>query len=105
MKPPLTPSIPMPAIRLLIPELLADEGLEPHTVAELWLMTAGDSNVVVETTSVFDRKIRALLSHRSQIAEGSDMPDRLRQGAEAVAAESGLPPGSLAEAFLRFPTL
>jgi LmbE family N-acetylglucosaminyl deacetylase len=87
------------------PELLADEGLEPHTVAELWIMTAVDSNVVVETTSVFDRKIRALLSHRSQIAEGSDMPERLRQGASAVAAESGLPPGSLAEAFLRFPTL
>src|SRR6476661_3747087 len=52
------------------PELL-DEGLEPWTVPQLWTQLRGESNVFVDTTAVFDRKLAALLSHRSQIADPS----------------------------------
>ena len=33
------------------PELLADEGLEPHSVNEVWLMTADDPNRAVDITA------------------------------------------------------
>jgi LmbE family N-acetylglucosaminyl deacetylase len=80
------------------PELLA-EGLEPHTVRELWLMADPSANVAVETTATFDRKMAALRSHKSQIRDSTAIATRLRRGAAGVAAEAGLPDGGLAEAF------
>ncbi|MGH9109415.1 MAG: PIG-L deacetylase family protein [Acidimicrobiales bacterium] len=80
------------------PELL-EEGLEPWTVGELWLMAFPGSTVVVETTATFDAKLAALLSHRSQIGDPAGMGDRIRQWALATARDAGLPDGSLAEAF------
>jgi LmbE family N-acetylglucosaminyl deacetylase len=50
------------------PELL-DEGLEPHVVGELWLMASPVRNVAVEITAAFERKIAALLCHRTQIGD------------------------------------
>lgn len=54
--------------RPIFPELL-DEGFEPHHVVELYLMLTDKSNLAVDITSVHDRKIEALLSHRSQVGE------------------------------------
>ena len=45
------------------PELL-EEGLEPHTVPELWVMATERANRVVDATDVYDRKLTALKSHR-----------------------------------------
>jgi LmbE family N-acetylglucosaminyl deacetylase len=81
------------------PELLADEGLEPWTVAELWLMVMDPSSVVVDTTSVFDRKVAALKSHRSQVGDGEHLEPMLREWGAGIAASWGLPAGSVAEAF------
>src|SRR5438874_10761442 len=53
------------------PELLTDEGLEPWTVPEVWMMVGAEPNVHVETTDVIDRKIKALLCHTSQIADAN----------------------------------
>src|SRR5580658_2231622 len=50
------------------PELLA-EGLEPYSVAEIWLMAAPTTNRIVDVTDTFDRKIAALHCHRSQVGE------------------------------------
>jgi LmbE family N-acetylglucosaminyl deacetylase len=62
------------------PELLEEEGLEPWTVTELWLMGPGGPNVAVavDTTATVDRKVAALMCHKSQV---------------------GLPAGSSAELF------
>jgi len=60
------------------PELL-DEGLEPWTVPQLWTQLRGESNVFVDTTAVFDRKLAALLSHRSQIADPA-WAEKIRDG-------------------------
>src|SRR4051795_3862867 len=46
------------------PELL-DEGLEPWSVPQLWTQRRGESNVFVDITEVFDRKLAALMSHVS----------------------------------------
>src|SRR5580658_7379735 len=59
------------------PELL-EEGLEPFAVSELWMMAAPGANRAVDVTDTFDRKIAALLCHRSQVGDGEGLEDRLR---------------------------
>jgi LmbE family N-acetylglucosaminyl deacetylase len=80
------------------PELLK-EGLEPHAVAEIWLMAAPGADRAVDVTDTFDRKIAALLCHRSQIGDGEELAERVRQWLSAGAAAAGLPPGRLVESF------
>jgi LmbE family N-acetylglucosaminyl deacetylase len=80
------------------PELL-EEGLEPHAVAELWMMASPSPNRAVDITGTFDTKIAALCQHRSQVGEAEGLGDRLRTWAEAGGRQAGLPGGTLAEAF------
>lgn len=82
------------------PELL-DEGLEPWTVSELWLMATPSPTVAVQVTATFPRKLEALLSHRSQVGDGATLEGRLRPWHERLAGEAGMPPGALAETFQR----
>ena len=53
---------------------LADEGLEPHTVAEVWLMATSDVNVYVDVTDTFDAKLAALRAHVSQETDRAGEP-------------------------------
>lgn len=85
------------------PELL-EEGLEPHTVSELWLMASPATTVVVETTAAFERKLAALRRHRSQVGEGEWLAERLRTQGERVARDAGMGAGTLAEGFRRVRT-
>ncbi|MGZ4675583.1 MAG: PIG-L deacetylase family protein [Acidimicrobiia bacterium] len=78
---------------------LLDEGLEPWTVPQLWIQLRGESNVFVDTTDVFDRKLAALLSHESQIPDGAWAETLLREWGTANAVTAGLPDGRLAELF------
>jgi LmbE family N-acetylglucosaminyl deacetylase len=80
------------------PELL-EEGLEPHSVAEIWMMVAPNPNRAVDITDTFDRKIAALRRHRSQVGEGEWLDERIRTWTEATARQAGLGEGHLAEAF------
>jgi len=80
------------------PELL-EEGLEPHAVAEIWIMAAPRPNRAVDITDTFDMKIAALRRHRSQVGEGAWLDERLRAWAEAGGRQAGLDDGSLAEVF------
>jgi LmbE family N-acetylglucosaminyl deacetylase len=88
-------------------ELLA-EGLEPHTVPEVWLMagptTVASSRVHVDTTDVIDLKISALRCHVSQTGHRADLDEMIRAWAALTAAECGLAEGRLAEAFRRVDT-
>ena len=49
------------------PDLLIDEGLQPHDVKEVWLSLPTSANVVVDVTLTWEIKIKALHEHRSQI--------------------------------------
>jgi len=80
------------------PELL-EEGLEPWTVNELWIMAAEGSNIVVETTHTIDRKVAALMCHESQMPDPDGSADRVKAGAKMAAETAGLPDGSSAELF------
>ena len=81
------------------PELLDDEGLEPHTVPEIWIMASPRADRAVDITDVFDRKVAALRRHVSQIGEGDWVEARMREWARANATTAGLPDGRLAELF------
>jgi LmbE family N-acetylglucosaminyl deacetylase len=80
------------------PELL-EEGLEAHTVPELWIMATERSNRVVDATDVYEKKLAALRFHTSQVGEGDHLDDLLRGWMSGTALAAGLPEGRLAEAF------
>jgi LmbE family N-acetylglucosaminyl deacetylase len=80
------------------PELL-EEGYEPHTVGELWVVAFSAPNVAVDVTKTFDRKIEALRCHRSQVGEGEQLPTMIRSWLEPMGKAAGLPAGGLAESF------
>ena len=73
------------------PELL-EEGLEPYTVAEIWMMAAPRSNRAVDITDTFDRKIAALRRHRSQVGEGEWLDERIRTWVTGAGQAAGLCP-------------
>ena len=76
-----------------------DEGLEPHLVPELWIMTTDRADRAVDATGHFDRKLAALRSHRSQVGDGDHLEELLRTWMSGTALAAGLPEGKLAEAF------
>ena len=83
------------------PELLEAEGLEPWTVNELWIMGPGSpaSAVAVETTSTVERKVAALMCHKSQMPDPDGVAERIRTWARAAGEGAGLPEGRSAEMF------
>jgi LmbE family N-acetylglucosaminyl deacetylase len=80
------------------PELLA-EGLEPHTVLQLWLAAHPTQNRAVDVSGAFERKLAALSCHRSQIADAEALRQRIRQFLGANAQLAGLAEGRCAEVF------
>lgn len=86
------------------PELAA-EGLEAHTVGEVWVMAAPTADVFVDVTDQFERKLAALRAHVSQNTDSDgQLEARLRGWLGANAASAGLAEGRLAEGFRRVVT-
>jgi LmbE family N-acetylglucosaminyl deacetylase len=82
------------------PELVADEGLDPWTVHEVWLMGHHTPDHAVDITDTFERKLEALRAHSSQTGHlGDALEQRLRQWGTMTAAAAGMAEGRLAEAF------
>lgn len=72
------------------PELL-DEGLEPwRGLRELWMYSPAPGPVVVDVTATIDRKIEALLCHRSQVGDDAErISTWMKQNAAAEGARAG----------------
>ena len=83
------------------PELLDDEGLEPWSVSELWIMAPGEggAHVAVDTTSTVERKVAALMCHKSQLGDPDAVARRVRSMSQAQGDLAGLPEGSSAELY------
>lgn len=62
----LTAVFPSAESRPIFPELL-DEGLEPHRVSEVYLTTPSVPTLSNDISDYMDRKIEALLCHKSQV--------------------------------------
>lgn len=82
------------------PTLLNDEGLEPWSVPETWVIASPTPNHWVDITDVFDDKLAALRAHDSQTAHMDDLADRVGGWMRMQAQAAGLPDGRLAEAFM-----
>jgi LmbE family N-acetylglucosaminyl deacetylase len=79
---------------------LLDEGYEPWSVPEVWMMAAPSPNRWVDITDTLLRKLDALRSHVSQNTDADgQLEDRMRGWGAFVAKEAGFPEGRLAEAF------
>ncbi len=66
---------------------LLGEGLEPHSVDEVWVMSFGDPTGLVDITATIDRKIQALQSHESQISDPDAIGTMLREWSARIAAD------------------
>lgn len=86
-----------PAARdpLNYPQHLRD-GLDTHKTAEIWYFGADHPDRYVDITHVFDDKINALMAHASQVGEGDQLRERLKERAHEVAKDQ---PFDLGEAF------
>ncbi|MDH4146787.1 MAG: PIG-L family deacetylase [Acidimicrobiia bacterium] len=85
---------------------LAAEGLEAHTVGEVWLSGAPAPDVFVDVTDEFERKIKALRCHESQVGgrPEAEFRARLVEWGERTARAGGLGEHRIAEAYLRVDT-
>jgi len=82
---------------LAFPELIK-EGFHPHKVEEIYLWGGDDINVRIDISTTFDKKLQALLCHKSQI-EGFGIPD-IREWLLNYCREMARPePFELAEGF------
>lgn len=83
------------------PELLETEGLEPWTVNELWIMVPNTSAnaIAVDTTTTVERKIAALMCHKSQLPDPDSTAELVRVWGRAQGEAAGLPEGGCAEIY------
>lgn len=59
------------------PELL-QQGLEPHSVKEIWLTVTSVPNTVIDVTDFWEMKITALKQHKSQIGDPVKLEERIK---------------------------
>src|SRR5262249_40558823 len=84
---------PSAGTRPIFPELL-DEGYEPFDVSELYIQFGEKSDTLIYISTQIERKIQALLCHKSQL--GPEVADMIRKWD----AEAGKPHGyAFAESF------
>jgi LmbE family N-acetylglucosaminyl deacetylase len=97
----LTAIYPDAGNQFALPQLRDDEGLEPWTVREAWLLNSPQREVnhYVDITETFDRKVTAVRAHASQVKDPDALADRLRDRIARNTVAAGLPEGRLAEAF------
>lgn len=84
---------PSAETRPIFSDLLA-EGYEPHHVQEVYIALTDKPNLAVDITPVWERKMKSLLAHRSQV--GPEVADMVRKWDEHTGKQVGV---ALAENF------
>lgn len=59
-------------------DLMHDEGLEPHSIKELWLSLTSQANITIDVTKTWETKIQALHHHVTQIGDMGQLDERMR---------------------------
>lgn len=78
---------PLARDRLNFPEHEV-EGLEPHKVLDIFLVSTNEPNFLVDITDTIDLKLAALRAHKSQIQEPEKVEEYLRKRNEKYAEGS-----------------
>jgi len=86
---------PLAGVRRAFTELLA-EGLEPHSVQDIYLVSAATPNLRLDISGTIERKIAAMQTHRTQVADPLGLAERMRRSGKIVDDGS---PYEYAEAF------
>jgi len=60
------------------PELIKNEGLQPHKVREVWVSLTGNPTVTLDVTNTWEIKVLALKEHKSQIGDPKEFEQRMR---------------------------
>ena len=74
---------------MAFPHLVTTEGLEPHTVARLYLFWSDRPSAVVDITGTLDTKIDALRAHASQLREPEELEGHIRDWAGRAGSRRG----------------
>ncbi|MEJ2484694.1 MAG: PIG-L family deacetylase [Anaerolineales bacterium] len=77
-------TFPLARDRLNYPEH-EQEGLDPHKVFDVFLIFSDQPNYWVDISSTIDLKIKALQSHKSQIANLDELEERIRERGRSTA--------------------
>jgi len=80
------------------PELL-ENGYEPWTVDEVYMLIHPEPTRFVDITTVVDRKLEALRAHVSQHQHPEALDQLIGDWGRMIAVDGGLPDGHLAEGF------
>ncbi len=73
--------------------------LEDWAVSEVWITFGDQGDAAIDITANLDRKIRALMCHRSQHPDPAATEERVRTWWQSIAEQHGLPEGASAESF------
>lgn len=63
---------------MFFPELIREEGLPPHQPREVWISLTLDPNERLDVTDLWERKIRAIQQHVTQVGDPDKLAERLR---------------------------
>jgi LmbE family N-acetylglucosaminyl deacetylase len=63
---------------MFFPELIMDEGLQPHSVEEVWLSLTNQPTITIDISDFFEIKLIALHEHKSQIGDSEAFDKRMR---------------------------
>jgi len=64
---------------LYFPDLISEEGLQPHTPREVWISLTLEPNFYHDVSDLWETKLLALYEHRSQIGEREAFAERMRK--------------------------
>lgn len=79
------------------PDLL-EQGLKPHIVRDILLINFAKGNFTVDITETFDKKMKALMEHKSQITDVKQFREMMETRAKTLAEKIGV---KYAESFIR----
>lgn len=63
---------------LYFPELIHEEGLQPHSVREVWVSGTQKPTIRLDVTDYWEIKLNALYKHKSQIGDQQAFTERMR---------------------------
>jgi LmbE family N-acetylglucosaminyl deacetylase len=71
-------AFPAAGSAFFFPDLLVREGLEPHSVKEVWMSVTAQPNMILDVTEFWETKIKALKKHKSQIGDPEEFEKRMQ---------------------------